>query len=171
MQQYGVEENEGTSIISSLFRECMECCRIYFNSSYVFFFILEQSHSSQETPLCSLVHDYPYQTVIVNTPPTLGTTLSCLVNQEQNEKKEGKEATRIFSSLPQSHCSGKPCTCKGDYVVLALCTCIGCIPSKSYCHILWRFRLLQPYFGHLSCIPSMCMTHEIHGVLTIWIPV
>ena len=72
------------------------------------FFILDQSHSSQETPLSSVVHDYPYQTVIVNAHPTLGTTLSSLVDQEQDEKEEGKEATKKFSSAPQSHCSGKP---------------------------------------------------------------
>lgn len=55
-----------------------------------------------------MVHDYPYQTVIVNTHSTLGTTLSSLVNQEQDEKEEGKEATKKFSSIPQSYCSGKP---------------------------------------------------------------
>ena len=29
-----------------------------------------------------------------------------------------------------------------------------------------RFRLLQPYFGHLSCPPFMCMKCEVQGVRT-----
>ena len=28
-----------------------------------------------------------------------------------------------------------------------------------------RFRLLQPCCGHLSCIPFVCMTHEVQGML------
>ena len=31
-----------------------------------------------------------------------------------------------------------------------------------------RFRLHQPCFGHLSCIPSMCVTRKVQGMLTIW---
>ena len=30
-----------------------------------------------------------------------------------------------------------------------------------------RFRLLQTYFGHLSCIPFVCITREVQGLLTI----
>ena len=31
-----------------------------------------------------------------------------------------------------------------------------------------RFGLLQPYFGQLSCIPLVCMTHEVQArMLTI----
>ena len=30
-----------------------------------------------------------------------------------------------------------------------------------------RFRLLQPYFGHLSCIPFVCVTCKVQGMLTI----
>jgi len=93
-------------------------------------------HSSQETPLCSLVRDYPYQTVTVNTHPTLGTSLSCLVNQEQDEKEEGKEATRIFSSSPQSHYSGKPPVKVIMLYLHCVVLALDGIPSKSYCHIL-----------------------------------
>ena len=28
-----------------------------------------------------------------------------------------------------------------------------------------RFGLLQPHFGHLSCIPFVCMTHKVQGML------
>ena len=28
-----------------------------------------------------------------------------------------------------------------------------------------RFRLLQPYFGHLSCTPFICMICKVQGVL------
>ena len=31
-----------------------------------------------------------------------------------------------------------------------------------------RFRLLQPYFGHLSCIPFVCVTRKVKGMFTIW---
>ena len=55
-----------------------------------------------------MVHDYPHQIVMVNTHPTLGTTLSSLVDQEENEKEEGNVATKRFSSAPQSHTSGRP---------------------------------------------------------------
>ena len=30
-----------------------------------------------------------------------------------------------------------------------------------------RFRLLKPYFDHHSCIPFVCMTHKVQGMLTI----
>ena len=30
-----------------------------------------------------------------------------------------------------------------------------------------RFRLLQPYFGHLSYIPFVCVTCKVQGALTI----
>ena len=55
-----------------------------------------------------MVHDYPHQIVIVNTHPTLGTTLSSLVDQEEDEKEEGKVATKGFSSAQQNHSSGRP---------------------------------------------------------------
>ena len=30
-----------------------------------------------------------------------------------------------------------------------------------------RIRLLQPYFGHLSCIPFVCMTRKVQGMLSV----
>ena len=38
-------------------------------------------------------------------------------------------------------------------------------------HTVKSFWLLLPYlwyFGQLRCIPFMCMTHKVQGVLTIW---
>ena len=34
-------------------------------------------------------------------------------------------------------------------------------------HTVKRFRLLQPYFGYLSCIPFVYVTHKFQGVLRI----
>ena len=28
------------------------------------------------------------------------------------------------------------------------------------------FGLLQPHFGHLSCIPFVCMTYKVQGMLS-----
>ena len=43
-----------------------------------------------------------------------------------------------------------------------------CIQQSFKGHTARRFRLLQPYFGHLSCIPFVCMIYEVQGLLTIW---
>ena len=102
-----------------------------------------------------MIHDYPYQTVIVNTHPSMGTTLSNMVNQEQDEK-EGREATKKFSSTPQSHCSGKPpvkVIMLHLHCVLVYGLLLDAYPVKgtvTFYNSVKRFRLLQSYFGHLS---------------------
>ena len=38
----------------------------------------------------------------------------------------------------------------------------------SGCLIVKSCRLLQTYFGHLTCIAFVCMTRQVRGMLTIW---
>ena len=89
--------------ISETFLQAVCVVQVYFSLKECFFLTSDEQEISSR-----VVHHYPHQVVVVNTQPKLGTTLSSMVNQEEDASKEEKVATNTLSTTETKRKSRRP---------------------------------------------------------------
>ena len=89
--------------ISETFLQAVCVVQVYFSLKECFFLTSDEQEISSR-----VVHHYPHQVVVVNTQPKLGTTLSSMVNQEEDASKEEKVATNTLSTTKTQCKSRRP---------------------------------------------------------------
>ena len=74
--------------------------------------------------------------------------------------------TAVFSQLTifTAHCLRHPIQMPGIETIWELHTLT--VINFWYTATVKRFWLLQLHFGHLICIPFVCMTHKVQGMLS-----
>ena len=93
---------------------------------------------------------------------------------QSSANKQFAQPLMRFFTLPEAlalvpssiHVVTEPSICPTIYALIAWFH----VHTIHHCYVN-RFRLLQPYFGHLTCFPFVCVTRKVQGILPVSIRV